>query len=341
MKKSLIAIIFILLSSMNAFGLITEETLGGISTSLGSIVLDKDLGGMNALNNPTIMALNNKKNSQLNITATGAAQPYGISGIDNAAIGAEFFLPGQAFQMGFGLGFQTGLVNAGVNQYRLLVSAGFAYTGIQQSVSWISGIGIGVSGKYISYSLAQDIPGVNSTSSAMDVDVDATVSLLQKKLQIGVLANDLLASSISFLNSSTVVGDRGLYIHTRISILDNLDFFGAYNIIGPKHVVDRANFFSASTALMNQYYGLEANFGNALYIRFGVGDGNLTGGIGLIVDNLSVNIGVMPLGPLSLYYQVDLNYKLNLAPAPKTALDKSQDKLSLSTHTGAESDGGI
>lgn len=318
MRKSLFICLLLTLISGTAFGFRSDEAIGGVATSLGGVVLDRDLGAFNALYNPTLIPMSVMGTYDYQAAASFAPNPYGISGLSTGAFALTAAKEGlfmDDLTVGAGLGGILDIAPEGVSEYRFNLSGAAYYTGFS-GLDFLDGVGASVSLKALLYAISIDIPasytGGSTSAFGFDVDVDVTANMFDNVWELGVLGFNLIESKPTFFDShyslSTV--ERGLFIHSRVNILRELAIFGSYNILGSDHLVDRNNFIGSSTAFVNSYYGMEASFMDSLFVRVGIAEGSLSGGFGLDIENLTVNVGILPISGVSLYYQLDVNYRV-------------------------------
>jgi len=311
--KSLLILIILNLLSYKVYSFVVTDLVGAIATGLGGVVLDRDMGGFNSVYNQSATLLNMKKNMILDLSAAYAIAPFGIEGINNSAFGGVFGVNIEFLKFSVGIGGQLNIVANGLNENRFYLGGAIYYPGLKNFIPFVDGLVLSANSKLLLFYLDNiQIEGVSdfvSTPTAFDLDSDITLSFIDGKVYLGLYFMDLLESYISFVNSRENVNKRQIFIHSKINIMNNFDFYGAINITGTPHIVDRNNFLASSTLFANTYFGIEGCFGGALFIRVGLNEGRLTGGIGLDVANLSINFGVLPITTLSLYYQIDITYK--------------------------------
>lgn len=316
MKKSLI-LLFLLGFIINAnYALLIGVPMGGTATALGGIVLDKDLSGYNGVFNPSMIAMSLDGDYLYNFGASYANDPYGFEGLDNALIGVTWAKKLDMMNIGAGISSQMDLAAIGLNQYRFYFSGSAYYTGLSEmldALSFVDGIAAGLNLKLLYFNTSADFTGVTGFHNpvGIDMDLDITIKFFDDKLNLGFLVSDLLDTQLSFFNNEplTNVTFRGVFLHGRFNLVENFSIFCALNLAGSDHYVDRGNIFGSSTFLANTYFGFEASFLDSLYVRVGMNEGRLTGGFGLIIEDLMVNVGVLPLKNVNLYYQVDVGYR--------------------------------
>ena len=319
MKLLKIILLFCGLIINISYGFKFDEPMGGIAVSLGGVVLDKNMAGFNIIYNPNMIALNLNKPISLDVSVTYVPSPYQIKGIDNAVAGAVYGMDLGFLKVGAGLGYQANIRQAGISENRIYLG-GSAFLPTRQFFNFLEfdGVSAALNLKALLYTTDIDMSGVtgfNKTPMAFDADFDVTLSFLNKSLFVGFMVSDILQSPISFISgSSSVPSQRGLILHGRMNLVKDFDLFACYNFGGSQHIVNRNNFLASSTAMANSYFGVEAGFGDSLKVRVGVNEGRLCGGIGLEVQDLVVNVGLLPIAGLNLYYQVDVSYRFFSTP---------------------------
>ncbi len=308
----LLIVLFITVNPGHSF--LLKESTGGISTSLGGVILDRDMDGLNIIYNPSLIAVYTEKDPDtLKISASGAVNPYGIQGINNAALGLTYGQIKGDFSIGYGFGLQIFSVSEGLSEYNIYLGASSFYKNNLGILKFWDGAALSYNFKLKYFNVNQDVTGITGFQNSIlgfDSDVDFTLSFDKQHYSIGFFALDLFANQLSLLgNSSADTIKRALILHTKIRIVENFDFFASINLTGDPHYISPDNFFNSATKLADKYFGVEATFIDVLFVRVGVNEGRLGGGIGLKANNLKVNIGVIPIPGVNLYYQADISYK--------------------------------
>lgn len=332
-KISLLFIILFVLPVARSFGFDLYEPIGGVATSLGGVVLDRDLQGLNILYNPTMIAMNYTGRSELNVAVSYARSPYSVQGFDNSSVGITYAHGFGDFAMGYGLGVQMNLVDAGLSTYKMYAAGSCYYTGLKKLAGWLSfldGVGASVNINPMMYNVPDymsEIDGFSNNPMGVDLNADITLSLFENKLSVGFLAANILETEVTFYTYAVSLENSvkcAEIVHLKINPIKNLTIFAAVNVNGDKHLINIDNFFGSSTLLANTYFGLEGNFSESLFVRIGVNEGQLSGGIGLDVADLTINLGIQSIYGLHMYYQLDLNYRFgNLSGGSANDLDGS------------------
>jgi hypothetical protein len=312
-RKIGLASALVVFASGLMFGFDFQESAGGIATALGGVVLDRDLGGLNALYNPTLIAATLTNALSLQADVCGAYQPYGVDGINVCSAGVTYARSLGLFNAGAGLGFQSELAQGGLNTIRtyLCLSGDFAsFSRLSDLLGFVDNVGASLNIKTVTYYLDANMTGTGITPTLVnfDLDADVTASFINRMLEVGFMGSDLLAGEKGFTGAS-LSNQRGLILHGMVQPIHDLKFIAAYNFGGSSEVIDNDNFVGSATAFANSYLGMEASFFDSIFVRVGLNEGRLTGGLGIDAAGFTLNIGVLPISSLSLYYQIDLNYK--------------------------------
>lgn len=317
MKKYLLILFIVGFISTMSYGFRWDENFGGVATGLGGVVLDKDMQGFNAIYNPNMITIGLKDADVLGFSAGYTPSPYGVDGINNGGFGVVYGIGLGALKVGGGVGGQFSTVVGGINETRIYIAMSGYYTGLGQAVkllSFIDGIALGLNMKLLMLSTAVDInlDGYNSAPFGFDMDVDLTISMFKNVFRVGFMVSDLLEAKPSFFENSAGVSlvKRGMIVHGKFAILNNLDLVTALNIGGSAHTTSENNFTGSVTVFANTYFGIEANFMDSFYVRIGLNEGKLSGGLGLTIADLTVNVGLQPIEGMNLYYQMDISYRL-------------------------------
>jgi hypothetical protein len=324
MRKLFLLFISILFAAGSLYGLNMGEPVGGVATALGGVVLDRDLGGFNVLYNPSMIAQVASERSYLDFSASYAPTPFELPEIQNAAFGVSSGLNIGFMNVGMGLGAKMLFVTSGISEYNInIVGAGY----YPIDVLFINGVAAGVGFKLNMFtvddaSLADLWNDITVSATGVDLDFDVTLKLFNDILSVGFMVSDILESKVSFFEGDvSTITKRGMIIHGKVAILKDFHFFTAFNLSGEDKHINRRNFTGSSTGLANTYFGIEASFFESLFVRVGVNEGQLSGGLGVVVEDLSVNVGVLPMPGLSLYYQVDISYRLGFGKRSSVGYD--------------------
>lgn len=317
MKKYLLILFIIGFVSTMSYGFRWDENFGGVATGLGGVVLDKNMQGFNAIYNPNMITIGLKDVDVLDFSAGYTPSPYGVEGINNGGFGVTYGIGLGALKIGGGVGGQFSSVVGGINETRIYIAMSGYYTGLGQAVkllSFVDGIALGLNMKMMMLSTGVEInlDGFNSAPFGFDMDIDLTVSMFKNVFRIGFMVSDLLEAKPSFFENPAGVSlvKRGMIVHGKFAILNNLDLVTAFNIGGSAHTTTENNFSGSVTVFANTYFGIEANFMDSFYVRIGLNEGKLSGGLGLTIADLTVNVGLQPIEGMNLYYQMDISYRL-------------------------------
>ena len=314
MKKYVI-LVFLLFSQALLFSLDNNTPIGGKATGLGGMDLDIDLGSFNVFYNPTLIAFQDIKGQTIEAGVSGSASPYGLQGINNFSFAGSFFMPLNDFKVGAFFGMKSRRVENGISENEYDISLASAHKTFLKNVV----VGGSLRFKLLQNKLMVDISGFSPSAMAFNVDSDFSFDINQGQFRLGVTGiNLIVGQKLAYLSDAKVnTLPVALIAHGKARINQYLDFIMSYNFLGSTHLVDKSNFFYSSVAFANMNLGFEANFSGVLFVRLGINQANLTGGIGLKAKNMDIDLGVMPQSSLGLYYQLSVNYKFNIENSRK------------------------
>lgn len=191
----------------------------------------------------------------------------------------------------------------GIMENRILLdlAGGIKVFGIQTSL----GLKVGLYGANIS----KETPGIspeniNTSISAISVSVGSVISPVEF-LNIGILGENLYSTGYSFFPNSSSQFTLPMKVKIGLTVIPLQYMIGVVEYTQPLQEGESSSL----------YFGMELNYLKTIFIRAGLWNNNLSGGLGINIPltesnaGLEMNVGFISMGDLGLQYKLELMLK--------------------------------
>ncbi|MCX8095895.1 MAG: hypothetical protein N3D81_00150 [Spirochaetes bacterium] len=293
MKKIIFSVLIVLLCSNFSFALFETPFVGGRYIALG-------LANVSEVTDPYAVIYNPAGLGYIGGIAISAnySEPFGVPGVNliNVNVAGNVV---DIVQVGLTFSSYGADINATSGLRYLIAGVSIARAfELSDSVDFLDGISIGLSGKGLGLSLRgyELDESANTDKWNFNFDAGVNLSLFNELLKLGVVGYNLIPTKFSFLT-----GTQGTEIYSALKVGTSIYLikpymkaFGSYSL--------GLNSSSPSSFSV----GTEVSYADTIFTRIGLENNRITMGLGLKGPGFELNFGVQNRDNLGWYYQADV-----------------------------------